>query len=176
MGSTSAARQTTSNNTAFPFARCSEIANHFGVVIVSADPRIGAAMTEILRECSLNSTLVRGVSELKNALPLTSPIACLCGFELADGSFREVVEFLERQPVQIPTIMVYGPSSSETPACILDSLRAGALATICCPYRLSDVQIMLWSAIQSRRELEQLPEFEKVSVPASRLGPLAAEI
>jgi DNA-binding NtrC family response regulator len=167
MSSTSAGRQATSNNTtAFPFVRYREIANHFGVVIVSADSRIGAAMTDILRECSLNSTLVRGLSELKNALPHTCPIACLCGFELADGSFREVLEFLERQPVQIPTIMVSGHSFGETPACILDSLKAGALATICYPYRLSDVQIMLWSAIQSQREPEQLPELEKVGVPA----------
>jgi|SRR5580704_2381587 DNA-binding NtrC family response regulator len=166
MGSTSTARQATLNNTtAFPFVRCREIANQFGVVIVSADLRIGAAMTEILGECSLNSTLVAGVSELKNALARTSPIACLCGFELADGSFREVLEFLERQPVQIPTIMVSAPSPSETPASILDSLKAGALATICYPYRLSDVQIMLWSAIQSQRELEQLPELEKVGLP-----------
>jgi CheY-like chemotaxis protein len=141
----------------FPCETFAESEQQFSAVIVSADPSIVVAMAETLQGCSLKAVLANGLEELKSVCSGTRPIACLCGLELADGSFREVVEYLEQQPIQIPLIMVSPASVGETPACFLHSLRAGAHATLCYPYRLSDVQIVLWSVIQDHRESGRLP-------------------
>jgi DNA-binding NtrC family response regulator len=139
------------NSFPFPVARYSESAWPFRVAVVTSDVAIQASMVELLQECSLKPELASGIAELKSICAGAPPIACLCGFELADGSFRDAVEWLDAQPVQIPVIMVSPPSVSKTPECFVDSVKAGALATICYPYRLNDVQIMLWSVIQLQR-------------------------
>ena len=132
------------------------------VVVVAADPEIRAAMAEILRKCSVQAIPASGFQELKYVCSGAAPIACLCGFDLADGTFQEVVDYFQEQPVQVPVIMVSPRPGGESPSCVLDSVRAGAvvragaLATICYPYRFSDLQIMLWFAIQYQHEAQRL--------------------
>jgi DNA-binding NtrC family response regulator len=154
MGSVTTLRHTDSTDSfPFPVARYSETISPFRVAVVTSDVAIQASMVELLQECSLKPELASGIAELKSICAGAPPIACLCGFELADGSFRDAVEWLDAQPVEIPVIMVSPPSVGKMPGCFVDSVKAGALATICYPYRLNDVQIMLWSAIQSQRQL-----------------------
>jgi DNA-binding NtrC family response regulator len=126
-----------------------------GVVVVSGDAEIQAAIAEILRGCSLTSVPANGFAELKSIYSEAAPIACLCGFNLADGTFLDVVDFMDEQTIHVPVIMISPRSLEKTPACFVQSLRAGALATICYPYRLSDVQLMLWSVIQHQHETRQ---------------------
>ena len=137
----------------FPFRR------HFSAatpplvaVVVSSDAEIQAAMAEILRGCSLTSVPASGFEGLKAIYSKAAPIVCICGFDLADGTFLDVVDFLDEQTNHVPAIMVSPRSLQNTPMCFVESLRAGALATICYPYRLSDVQLMLWSVIQYQHE------------------------
>ena|ERR1700678_3814100 len=132
-----------------------------GVVVVSGDAEIHAAMAEILHGCSLTSVAANGFAELKSIYSKASPIACLCGFDLSDGTFLDVVDFLDEQSNHVPMIMISPRSIEKTPRCFVDSLRAGALATICYPYRLSDVRVMLWSVIQSLHETRQSAGFAK---------------
>jgi DNA-binding NtrC family response regulator len=135
------------------------------VAIVTTDSEVRAAMVDILRECSLTGVPAKGLAELKSVYEKSLPIACLCGFDLADGTFLDVVDFLEGQSVEIPVIMISPRTATETPARLLDSLRAGALATICYPYRLIDVQITLWSVIQYQNQSRQ-SKVEAEVVPA----------
>jgi DNA-binding NtrC family response regulator len=135
-----------------PFAK---VARPFSVVVVSADSEIRVAMADILRGCSLTGVPANGFAQLKSVYSEGAPIACLCGFDLADGTFLDVVRFLEEQSIQIPVIMISPRLLRGSPACFLDSLRAGALATICYPYRLADVQLVLWSVIQYQNESRQ---------------------
>jgi DNA-binding NtrC family response regulator len=131
------------------------------VVVVAADPEIRAAMSELLRKCSLQAISASGLGELQSVCTGAAPTACLCGFDVADGTFHDVVEYFEEQPVQIPVIMVSPRTGGEGRSRVGDSVtagalvRAGALATICYPYRLTDVQIMLWFAIQHQRESQR---------------------
>jgi len=154
MGSATAVRHLVSTNS-FPFsaAQCSEATSPFRVAVVTSDVAIQASMVELLQECSLKPEVVSGISELKSICEGQPPIACLCGYELTDGSYRDVVEWLDAQPVQVPVIMVSPPSVGKMPDYFTDSVKVGALATICYPYRLNDIQIVLWSVIQSQRQL-----------------------
>lgn len=133
------------------------------VAVVAADPEIRVAMAELLRKCFLQAIPASGFTELKSVCSGVALAACLCGFDLADGTFREIVEYFEGQPVPIPVIMVSPRPGGESPSQVLDSVRAGALATICYPYRLSDVQIMLWFAIQYQREAQRLSACEQAN-------------
>jgi DNA-binding NtrC family response regulator len=126
---------------------------YFNVAIVSADRTIGEEMARIIEECGLRATIATGLSQLKSICSGTaSPIACLCGLELTDGTFRDVVDYLEEQPVQIPVMMVSAPAATDVSSGLLESLKGGAFATICYPYRVSEVQVLLWSVIQYQRE------------------------
>jgi DNA-binding NtrC family response regulator len=125
------------------------------VAVVSADSETRAVMAEVLQKCTLQAIPASGLQALKSACSVAAPIACLCGFDLEDGTYQEVVHYFEEQPVRIPVIMVSPLPERESPSRVLDSVRAGALATICYPYRLSDVQIMLWFAIQYQREAQR---------------------
>jgi len=126
------------------------------VVIVSADVAVCVAMTDILQRCFVKVLLASGLEELKALCSRITPNVCLCGFELADGSLRDVVDFLELRPRPTPVIMVSAPVVGDPPSHFLDSVRAGALATICYPYRLREVQLMVWTVIQCQREFGRL--------------------
>jgi hypothetical protein len=108
-------------------------------------------MPELLRGCSLKAELADGVREFKSICAAAAPVACLCGFELADGSFHDAARWLEKQQFHVPLVMVSPPFTGKPPSYFVDSVRAGALATLCYPYRLQDVQIVLWSVLQSHR-------------------------
>jgi DNA-binding NtrC family response regulator len=121
------------------------------VVVVSSDPKIRASMPELLHGCSLKAELAAGIREFKSICAASAPVGCLCGFELADGSFHDAARWLEEQQFQVPLVMVSPAFAGKPPAYFVDALRAGALATLCYPYRLQDVQIVLWSVLQSQR-------------------------
>jgi DNA-binding NtrC family response regulator len=132
MGSVSTIKRQTLSEVPFP------IRHHFsaairplGVVVVSGDAEIHVAMAELLRGCSLTCVPANGFAELKSIYSKAAPIACLCGFDLADGTFLDVVDFLDEQSNHAPVIMIAPRSLEKTPACFVESLRTGALATIC---------------------------------------------
>lgn len=150
----------------------SQMAWPLGVAVVSGDAEIQAAMAEILRGCSLTSVPANGFAELKSICSKSAPIACLCGFDLTDGTFLDAVDFLDEQSIRVPVIMIAPRSLEKTPACFVESLRAGALATICYPYRLSDVQVMLWSVIQYQHETREVVVRAKNSI--ARCLPVAS--
>jgi DNA-binding NtrC family response regulator len=126
------------------------------VVIVSADVAVCVAMNDLLQKCFVRVIPANGLKELKALCSRITPNVCLCGFDLADGSLREVVDFLEQRPRPTPVIMVSAPVVGDPPSHFLDSVRAGALATICYPYRLREVQLMVWTVIQCQREFGRL--------------------
>jgi DNA-binding NtrC family response regulator len=148
-------RNATTHEIPVPVTRSAAPDSPFRIVVVSNDPELRAEIAAILRGCSLNPVLADGLAELRSVYSDAAPIACLCGFDLADGTFHDVVDYLEQHPFQVPVVMISARSAGETPKCFLRSLQAGALATICYPYRLNDVQVVLWSVIQYQHELRR---------------------
>src|ERR1700732_4976483 len=137
MGSASIVRQAASTNSPFfSSERYQELAP-VRVVVVSCDVKVLASIAELLQECSLKPEFASGLDELKSICSKSLPNVCLCGFQLADGSFRDVVEFLTERLSPIPVIMVSPPSADEASSCFLESIKSGALGTVCYPYRLN---------------------------------------
>jgi DNA-binding NtrC family response regulator len=120
------------------------------VVVATAESAISASMRDLLQEYPLRTLWVRGVDEVRVVLARETVAACFCGFWLIDGTYRDVVRHLKRQPVQIPAIVVCAPSCPQEYRDYLAALNLRAFDFLCHPYRKADLERILRAAISER--------------------------
>ena len=120
------------------------------VLIATAELAISASMRDLLQEYPLRTLWVRGVDEVRAVLAKETVAACFCGFWLIDGTYRDVVRHLKRQPVQIPAIVVCAPSCPQEYRDYLAALNLRAFDFLCHPYRKADLERILRAAIPER--------------------------
>lgn len=104
-------------------------------------------MTVLLKSYNVKAVSVTGLEELRLALANETISACFCGFWLLDGTYRDVVRQLRRQPVEIPVIVVCAPECSQEYRDYLAALNMRAFDYICHPYRKADLERILHSVI-----------------------------
>src|ERR1700733_9673136 len=122
------------------------------VLVATAEPTINASMRDLLQEYPIRTIWARGVNEARLALAKESVIACFCGFWLIDGTYRDVVRHLKRQPIEIPAIVVCEPSCPQEYRDYLAALNLRAFDFLCHPYRKMDLERILEAAISKRGE------------------------
>jgi DNA-binding NtrC family response regulator len=120
------------------------------ILLATVDPDVRASMAALLASYSVKAVWVTGLEELRLALARETISACFCGFWLVDGTYRDVVRQLKRQPVEIPVIVVCAPGCSEEYRDYLAALNIRAFDYICHPYRQADLERILHSAISVR--------------------------
>ncbi len=116
------------------------------VLIATIDPDIREALAELLETASLNAIWVSSVKDVKTLVAGERIIACLCGFWLQDGTYREVIRHLRRERMDIPAIIVSAPACPHEYRDYLAAMNLGALDFLCYPYQKSDFERMLESA------------------------------
>ena len=119
------------------------------VLVATIDPEIRSGLAELLEAFSLNAIWLKGVETAKNTLSKESIAACLCGFWLQDGTYRELVRHVRRERVEIPVIIVSAPACPHEYRDYLAAMNIGALDFLCHPYRKSDLERMLRLAIET---------------------------
>jgi DNA-binding NtrC family response regulator len=119
------------------------------VLVASNDLEIRENMAEVLQLFPLRTIWAKGLEEVKSALFRESVTACLCGFWLVDGTYRDVVRHLKLQPVEVPGIIVCAPSCPHEYRDYLAALKIRAFDFICHPYRKTDIERILSSAIDA---------------------------
>jgi len=117
------------------------------ILLATVDPDIRASMSALLDSYNVKAVPVTGLEELRVALTRETVSACFCGFWLLDGTYRDVVRQLKRQPVEIPVIVVCAPGCSQEYRDYLAALNIRAFDYICYPYRKADVERILYSAV-----------------------------
>ncbi len=122
------------------------------VLVATAEPLISASMRDLLQEYPIRTIWARGVNEVRLALAKESVIACFCGFWLIDGTYRDVVRHLKRQPIEIPAIVVCEPSCPQEYRDYLAALNLRAFDFLCHPYRKMDLERILEAATSKRGE------------------------
>jgi DNA-binding NtrC family response regulator len=129
------------------------------VLVAMVDPEIRSGLAELLEAFPLNAIWLKGVEAAKNMLSKESIAACLCGFWLQDGTYRELVRHVRRERVEIPVIIVSAPACPHEYRDYLAAMNIGALDFLCHPYRKSDLERMLQLAIEahSRSVRQQAP-------------------
>jgi DNA-binding NtrC family response regulator len=119
------------------------------ILVATAEPAIIASMRELLDAYPLRTIWARGVDEVRSALFRETVDACFCGFWLIDGTYRDVVRHLKRQPAEIPAIVVCPPSCPQEYQDYLASLNLRAFDFLCHPYRRIDLERILRATISN---------------------------
>jgi DNA-binding NtrC family response regulator len=130
------------------------------VLIATVDPEIREALVELLETTSVNAIWVSSVKDVKSLVAGNLVVACLCGFWLQDGTYREVIRHLRRERISTPAIIVSPPACPQEFRDYLAAMNLGPLDFLAYPYRQSDFESMLEAAIGSHPRLkrQQVPE------------------
>lgn len=127
------------------------------ILLATTDPEIRRSMNELLQSYTINTLWASGMEEIKSALAKQDVTACFCGFWLVDGTYRDVVRHLKRQRAEIPVIIVCAPTCPHEYRDYLAALNIRAFDFICHPYRRSDLERILQTAIALRNQPTQMP-------------------
>lgn len=141
------------------------------VIIATIDCEVRNSLTEILQTLALNAIWVKTVEEVKSRLTLGNIVGCLCGFWLADGTYRDIVRCVKRRPTPVPLGILCPPACSQEQQELLAALNIGTLGFICYPYRGQDFERIFFANVQSHASELRVPppsEDSMDSVFASR--------
>jgi DNA-binding NtrC family response regulator len=128
-------------------------------LIATSDSRMQQILGEALEDCGVSVEFAAGFGGVRDVFAQTpgrNVAACLCGFALADGSYREVVKFSKRQTPEVPVIIVSTPAGSNEYDEYLSSMNAGAFDFLCYPYDRREVQRILRLAVSASRGVAPL--------------------
>jgi len=120
------------------------------VLLATVDMTLGHSILELLQMYPVKTIQARGVDEVRGVLAKETVTACFCGFWLVDGTYRDVVRLLKRQPQEIPAIIVCAPACPHEYRDYLAALNIRAFDFICHPYRKTDMERILRAAISKR--------------------------
>lgn len=123
------------------------------VMIVTADSKVHGVLRGILEAHGLGAGWVKGVRAAKDLLDGETMDACLCGFGLEDGSYKDIVKLAKRQTPETPVIIVSTPCSANEYGEYLAAMNAGAFDFLCHPYQKREVERILRLAVNSSRRL-----------------------
>ena len=120
------------------------------VLVATTDPVISDSMRALLQMYPLRTLWAKGVGEVRALLAKENVAACFCGFWLVDGTYRDVVRLLKRQPVEVPAIIVCEPACPNEYRDYLAALNIRAFDFICHPYRKTDLERILQATLSER--------------------------
>lgn len=131
------------------------------VLIATNDSRMQQILGEAIEGSGLTVESASGFRGVSDAFAETAGrnvtvAACLCGFALADGSFRDVVKSFKRQTPEVPVIIVSTPAGSNEYDEYLSAMNAGAFDFLCYPYDRREVQRILRLAVSASRAVAPL--------------------
>jgi DNA-binding NtrC family response regulator len=124
------------------------------VLVATIDPEIRVGLAELLEGAAIDAIWVNGVKEFKAVIARQRVVACLCGFWLQDGTYREVIRHLRRERLEIPAIIVSAPSCPLEFREYLAAMNLDTLDFLPYPYREADLTQMLESALAGQTELK----------------------
>jgi DNA-binding NtrC family response regulator len=125
------------------------------VLIATIDAEIREGLADLLENSSINAIWVGSVKDVKSIVGKERIAACLCGFWLQDGTYREVIRHLRRERLDIPAIIVSGPSCPQQYRDYLAAMNLGTLDFLSYPFQKSDFEKMVAPAIASKGGLEE---------------------
>jgi DNA-binding NtrC family response regulator len=133
------------------------------ILIATIDPDIRTALSELLDGAGINGIWVSSVKDVKAFIARQRISACFCGFWLQDGTYREIIQHLRRERMDIPAIIVSAPTCPQEFRDYLAAVNLGALDVLSYPYEQSDFERMLEFAIPTRSGSGLRQDSEKVS-------------
>ena len=138
------------------------------ILIATNDPEIHDGLASLLGSFPVNSVWVGSVEDVKTLIARERITACLCGFWLRDGTYREVIRHISRERPDIPTIIVSAPGCPHEYREFIAAMNIRALDFLCHPYRKSILEGMLETAIAAQAaDSDETPAAPGISRRAS---------
>lgn len=125
------------------------------LLIATIDLEIREALAELLEGAAINAIWVNGVKDVKMVVARETIVACLCGFWLQDGTYREVIRHLRRERQDVPAIIVASPACPQNFREYLAALNLEELDFLTYPYQSSDLKKILESATAAQSDSKQ---------------------
>jgi DNA-binding NtrC family response regulator len=119
------------------------------VMIATMDASVHRMLAQILEGHGIDVVWVKGLERAQEFLRLGTVAACLCGFGLEEGSYKELVKFAKREVPETPVVIVSTPSCANEYAEYLAAMNAGAFDFLCYPYQKREVDRILRLAVSS---------------------------
>ncbi len=117
------------------------------VLVASRDTEISDSLADVLEPYALNAVWVKGLADAKTWLATGKIAACLCGFSLTEGSYRDLVKQAKHERSEIPVIIVSTPGCTNEYREYLAAMNTGAFDFLCHPYRRLELERTLRLAI-----------------------------
>lgn len=121
------------------------------VLIATIDSGVRDALAGILDAAGVRIQWIRGLEAAKIRLTEDPVAACLCGFGLEDGTYKDLVKHAKRLSPKTPVIIVSTPSCPNEYGEYLAAMNSGAFDFLCHPYEKREVERILRLAINSSR-------------------------
>lgn len=112
------------------------------VLVVSSDTDNGRNLGSILSECGLDPVLASTLEEAQALLGKRDMLLVFCDAQLTDGTFRELLRLSEA--ARLPVVVA---SRVHETLQYLEAMRLGAFDFIAPPYRRSEVEHIVSSAL-----------------------------
>lgn len=141
------------------------------VLVATIDLEIRKMLADVLETSSLNAIWVNTVEGIKSGLRRGNIAACLCSFWLLDGTYRDVLRCVKRQPGQIPLVVLCPPTCSPQQQEFLGALNIGTFGFICYPYRGQDLERVLFGSMQSHGGEIHMPAPSEDSLNSALASP-----
>ena len=117
------------------------------VLVAALDWQVRSGLSAVLTSFAINTEWVSSVAEATRVLDAKDVSACLCGYWLEDGTFKDLARHIRRSTAKIPVIAVSAPACRNEYRDYLAAMNIGAFEFLCHPYQKSDLERVLRQAI-----------------------------
>jgi DNA-binding NtrC family response regulator len=125
------------------------------VLVAAIDWQVRSGLAAVLPSFAINFEWVTGAAEAIKVLAAKEISACLCGFWLEDGTFKDLARQIRRLQTRIPVIAVSAAACRNEYRDYLAAMNIGAFDFLCHPYQKSDLDRMLRQAITAHARQTQ---------------------
>jgi DNA-binding NtrC family response regulator len=117
------------------------------VLVAAIDWQVRIGLSTVLPLFTINTVWVASVAQASRVLESKDISACLCGFWLEDGTFKDLARHMRRSGTKVPFIAVSAPACRNEYRDYLAAMNIGAFDFLCHPYQRSDLDRVLRQAI-----------------------------
>lgn len=152
---------------ATPRSRAHEIPDAPTVLVAALDWQVRSGLSAVLPSFAINAEWVASIAEAAKVLAAKDVSACLCGYWLEDGTFKDLARHIRRSSAKIPVIAVSGPACRNEYSDYLAAMNIGAFDFLCHPYQKTDLDRVLRQAISAHARQTRLGHSPESSLPTA---------
>jgi DNA-binding NtrC family response regulator len=150
-----------------PSTRAHEIPDAPTVLVAALDWQVRIGLSAVLSSFAINTEWVSSVSDATKILDTKDISACLCGYWLEDGTFKDLARHIRRSTAKIPMIAVSAPACRNEYRDYLAAMNIGAFEFLCHPYQKTDLDRVLRQAITAHMRQSWDPHSPESTLPTA---------